>query len=106
MNLYIFATVHILINNTKPDWQLPSSDAREIRFEHRTHSPYVLLVLWFTVSHTRVAPAKQDYCLLHLLSVFKLAVPLFHLKLQLNRKYDYILNKNLFQLLFLYFRYV
>ena len=36
----------------------------------------VTLVLWLTASHTRVARAKQVSCLLHWLSVFKLAVPL------------------------------
>ena len=42
------------MNYTKFDWQLPSSIARAIRFEHWTHSPEVILVLWLTahMSHT------------------------------------------------------
>ena len=73
MNLYNFATVHSLMNDTKFDWQLPSSLLCAICFEHQIHSPDVTLVLWLAVSHTWVACAK----LLHWLSVFTLAVPLF-----------------------------
>ena len=58
----------------KFDWQLPSSLACAIRFEHRSHLPEVTMVLWLTASHTRVAHAKQASCLLHWLSVFTLAV--------------------------------
>ena len=49
----------------KIDWQLPSSLARAIRFEHRPHLPEVTLVLWLTVSYTQVTRAKQASCLLH-----------------------------------------
>ena len=47
------------MNDTKFDWQLPSSLARAIRFEQRIHSPDVTLMLWLTVSYTWVARAKQ-----------------------------------------------
>ena len=81
MNLQNFATVHSLMNDTKFDWQLPSSLARAISVEHRIHSPYVTLVLWLKASHTWVACAKQASCLLHWFSLFTLAVPLFHFAL-------------------------
>ena len=85
MNLYSFATVHGLVNNTDFDWQLQSSFARAICFEHHNHSPDVTLVLWLTASHTWVAHAKQASCLLHWLSVLTLAVPLFRFTPQQNR---------------------
>ena len=74
MNLYIFATVHSLMNNTKFDWQLSSSRARAICFELWIHFRDVTLVLWLTASHTGVSRAKQASCLLHWLSVFTLLV--------------------------------
>ena len=45
--------------------------------------PKVTYMLCLTASHTRVARAKQAYCLLHWLSVFTLAVLLFHFTLRL-----------------------
>ena len=62
-------------------WQLPSSLAHAIRFKHGAHSPEVTLVLRLTASHNRVAHAKQASCLLHWLSMFVVAVPLFHFTL-------------------------
>ena len=45
------------------------------------------LVLWLTASHTWVARAKQASCLLYWLSVFKLAVPLFHFTLNWTKPF-------------------
>ena len=71
-----FVTVHSLINYTK---LIDSCQVHLpwIRFKHQIHSPEVTQVLWLTASHTWVAHAKQVICLLHWLSVFTLAVPLF-----------------------------
>ena len=57
---------------------------RAIRFEHRAHTPKVTQVLWLTASHIRVTCAKQSSCLLHWLSMFKVAVPLFRFTLRKN----------------------
>ena len=69
---------------------------RATRLEHRTHSPKVTLVLWLTENHIRVKREKQASCLLHWLSLFTLADPLFHFTLRPNRYYNYILNTKLF----------
>ena len=45
MNLLNFATTHSLMNETKFDWQMPSSLARAIHFAYRIHLPDVTLVL-------------------------------------------------------------
>ena len=81
-SLELIATVHSLMDDIKFVWQLPNSHARAIRFEHLIHSSDVTLVLWLTASHTRVAREKQASVLLHWLSVFTLAVPLFRFALQ------------------------
>ena len=80
--------------------------ARAIRFEHRTHSPEVALVLLLTASHIRVARAKHASCLLHWLSMFMLSVPLFRCAPGHNRQYDYELFLFLNYIFFFYFRYL
>ena len=45
INLYIFATLHSLVNDTKFDLQLSCSLARAIQFKHRIHSRDVTLVM-------------------------------------------------------------
>ena len=64
----------------KFDWQLPSSlvhaiVALNIEFIRQK---------WHWCCHIWVAHAKQASCLLHWLSIFKLAVLLFHFTLRLN----------------------
>ena len=81
-SIYIFeaifyeslATVHSLMKYT----QLIDSCQAHLSV-HRTHSSEVTLMFLLKASHTRVARAKQAPCLLHWLTVFKLAVPLFRL---------------------------
>ena len=70
----------------KFDWQLPGSLARAIRSEHRTHTSDVI----------DSEPHLSRTCKTPLAVVFKLAVPLFHFTLRLNRIYDHILNIKLF----------
>ena len=73
----------------KFDWQLPSSLARAIRFEYRTHSS----------DEIDSEPHLSRTCKTSLrLSVFKLNVPLFQFTLRLNRQYyNYILNIYIFE---------
>ena len=59
--------------------------------KHESPVPEVIGIIFARKAHLS-RTCKQASCLLHWLFVFKLAIPLFHFTLRLNRLYDFNLN--------------